>query len=146
MNFDQLLEKFNSRNPYTNAIGIEMTEICFDYAAGKVDYSDKVINRNLHVHGGVYVSLADTVAGAAAHSTGAHYVTQSCSFQFYKATDKGTLFCTARVNHRGRKTCVIAAKLTHEDGTLAGEGLFSFYKISDETNPLHQCMDKPKFR
>jgi len=131
MNLEKLLEEFNSRNPYTNAIGIELTEIRPDFAAGRVKYSNQVINRNLHVHGGVYVSLADTVAGAAAHSTGAHYVTQSCSFQFYKATNQGTLSCTAQVNHRGRKTCVIATKLTHDDGTLAGEGLFSFYKISD---------------
>lgn len=131
MNLEKLLEEFNSRNPYTSAIGIKLTEVRPDFATGLVEYSDKVINRNLHVHGGVYVSLADTVAGAAAHSTGARYVTQSCSFQFYKATSQGTLYCTAQVNHRGRTTCVIAAKLTHEDGALAGEGLFSFYKISD---------------
>ena len=131
MDYERLLKEFNERNPYTNGIGVMMTEVRPDFAAGRVAYSDKVINRNHHVHGGVYVSLADTVAGAAAHSTGARYVTQSCSFQFYKATSEGTLYCTAQVNHRGRKTCVIAAKLTHEDGTLAGEGLFSFFKVSE---------------
>lgn len=131
MDFERLLEEFNNRNPYTNGIGIRMTQARPDFAAGQVDYSEKVINRNHHVHGGVYVSLADTVAGAAAHTTGAHYVTQSCSFQFYKPTQEGALFCTAQVNHRGRKTCIVATKLTHADGTLVAEGLFSFFKVSE---------------
>jgi len=131
MDYTELIKTFNERNPFTNGIGLRITEVKENYAAGEIEYSDKIINRNSHVHGGIYVSLADTIAGAAAHSTGGRYVTQSCSFQFYKSTVEGTLYATGKVRHRGRKTCIIATELTHADGTIVADGLFSFYKISE---------------
>ena len=131
MDYAPLIKEFNERNPFTNGIGLRLTDVKENFAAGEITYSEKITNRNHHVHGGVYVSLADTIAGAAAHSTGAKYVTQSCSFNFYKSTEEGTLYATATVRHRGRKTCIIATELTHEDGALVADGLFSFYKIAD---------------
>ncbi|HHX93333.1 MAG TPA: PaaI family thioesterase [Clostridiales bacterium] len=132
MDIKELAASFSERNPFTNGLGIEVTAIEPDYAEGRIEFAKKISNRSGFVHGGVYMSLADTIASAAVHSRGASYVTQSCSFQFYKATKDETLCCAARVNHRGRKTCVAETKLTHADGTLVGEGLFSFYKVSDE--------------
>lgn len=131
MNYEKLKKIFNENNSFTHAIGIEMTEIKEDFAAGEIPYSENITNRIKNVHGGVYVSFADTVAAAAVHSTGSVYVTQSCSFQFYKATKEETLYCTASVRHRGRKTCIVATELTHADGTIVGDGLFSFFKLSD---------------
>jgi len=132
MDVNKLKASFAESNPYTNGLGIEVTHIEQDFAKGQIAFVKHIQNRSGFVHGGAYMSLADTIASAAVHSLGASYVTQSCSFQFYKATKDETLYCTARVNHRGRKTCVAETKLTHADGTLAGEGLFSFYKVSDQ--------------
>jgi acyl-CoA thioesterase len=131
MDYDKLIKAFNERNPFTNSIGVLVTEAKEDFAAGEVQYSDNITNRNKYVHGGVYLSFADTLAGAAVHTNGAMYVTQSCSFQFYKATQGETLYGSATVRHRGRKTCIVATELKHADGTLVADGLFSFFKISE---------------
>jgi len=131
MDYQKLIKAFNESNPFTNGIGVILTEAKEDFAAGEIQYSDKITNRNHHVHGGVYLSLADTLAGAAVHSNGEMYVTQSCSFQFYKATQGETLYGSATVRHRGRKTCIVATELRHADGKLVADGLFSFFKISE---------------
>lgn len=131
MNYKKLTKIFNEHNAFTHEIGIEMTDIKEDFATAKIPFAEHITNRSEHVHGGIYVSLADTVAAAAVHSKGGLYVTQSCSFQFYKATKGETIYGTATIRHRGKKTCIAATELTHADGTIVGDGLFSFFKISD---------------
>ena len=131
MDYERLTRAFNEHNLFTNAIGIELTEIKEDFAAGKIPYSELITNRSKHVHGGVYVAFADTVAAAAVHSNGGMYVTQSCSFQFYKATQGESIYGSATIRHRGKKTCIAAAELKHADGTIVADGLFSFFKISE---------------
>jgi len=85
-----------------------------------------------HTTGGAYNSLGDAVAGAAARATGAMYVTQGCSLQYYVSTELKELYLYAKatVRHRGSRSCIIAVELFHEDGTLVCDGQFTYCKIS----------------
>jgi uncharacterized protein (TIGR00369 family) len=115
---------FLERPTYVGLTGIDLTEAGPDRAAGRVE-----INENHHqpygvVHGGVYCTLAETLAstGAAlwAMDQGmAGAVGLSNKTDFIRATTDGTLVGVALPIHRGRTQQLWQVEVTREsDGKL----------------------------
>ncbi|ALE72838.1 hypothetical protein Ae168Ps1_1465 [Pseudonocardia sp. Ae168_Ps1] len=82
------------------------------------------------VHGGVYATLLDSACGCAVHSTlpaGTGYTSLDLSVRFLRriTADTGTVTCTGRVVHAGRRTALARAELTDGDGRLLGEATSS---------------------
>ena len=89
-----------------------------------------------YAHGGAIYTIADDVAGYAAHQDGGQYVTQSSSMYFLSNQTDGTLTGTARVRHRGRRTCLIDVTITGENGRLIASGSFVYFRVNEQMRPL----------
>lgn len=75
------------------------------------------------VHGGVAMTLLDSAAGAAVHSTlgdGCGYTTLETKVNLVRAVrpTTGPLLAEGSVVHRGRTVATAASRLVAEDGTL----------------------------
>ena len=75
------------------------------------------------VHGGVIVTLLDSVAGSAVHTTlppGVGYTTVGINTSFLRAVrgDTGTLRAEGRLIRAGRRVALAEADLTDADGNL----------------------------
>lgn len=81
------------------------------------------------VHGGAIYTMADNATGAAAHTDGRYYVTQTSSLHFLRNQSEGTVRAEARVRHRGRATCLVEVDITGTDGVLLATGEFTFFCV-----------------
>ena len=81
------------------------------------------------VHGGAIYTLADNATGAAAHSDGRYYVTQTSALHFLRNQSEGEIQADARVRHRGHSTCLVAVDILGEDEKLLATGEFTFFCV-----------------
>lgn len=81
------------------------------------------------VHGGAIYTLADNATGAAAHTDGRYYVTQTSSLHFLRNQSAGTVRAAAHVRHRGKSTCLVEVDITGADGVLLATGEFTFFCV-----------------
>ena len=124
----RLLEK----NSFGSWIGIELAELEADRAVVRLKPDQQHLNPYGIVHGGVYCTMADTVAGIAARTDGRDYVTQCSSMNFLRSQSEGTIRAEARVRHRGRSTCVVEANVTGTGGKLLATGTMTFFCLGTE--------------
>ena len=80
------------------------------------------------LHGGAYYTLADCAAGSACRTDGRKYVTLHGSLDFIRSARAGQVTARARVEHRGRTTCLVS--ITVDDG--AGTCLLYTSDAADE--------------
>ena len=73
--------------------------------------------------------LADNATGAAAHSDGRYYVTQTSALHFLRNQATGTVRASAWVRHRGKSTVLTAVDITGEGGRLLATGEFTFFCV-----------------
>ena len=81
------------------------------------------------VHGGAIYTLADNATGAAAHSDGRYYVTQTSALHFLRNQATGTVRASAWVRHRGKSTVLTAVDITGDGGRLLATGEFTFFCV-----------------
>ena len=84
------------------------------------------------VHGGAIYTMADNATGAAAHTDGRSYVTQTSSLHFLRNQPEGDILADARVRHRGRSTCLVTVDILGEDKTLLATGEFTFFCVDEK--------------
>lgn len=74
------------------------------------------------VHGGVYASIAETLASigtfAAVHEQGMHAMGLSNSTSFLRPITAGTIHAVARAIHRGRTTWLWDVEISDDDGRV----------------------------
>ena len=78
------------------------------------------------VHGGVYCTLMDQVAGAAACTRGSRCRTVNCETRFLGAAQGDVLLGHAQAIHMGRTIVVMRAWVTDASGTLCADGTYTF--------------------
>jgi uncharacterized protein (TIGR00369 family) len=87
------------------------------------------------VHGGVYASVLDTVAGYAAYTiapAGAEVVTIQLTMNMTAAAKLGDrIIATAKAVHAGRRTAVIQGELRRGDGKLLTTGSATIFFVSE---------------
>jgi len=122
------------KQPYSDYLGIEITDVSDTEATARLEWRPELTDMLGHMTGGAYNALGDAAGGACARATGDMYVTQGCSLQYYVSTEEAdsVLIAHASVRHRGSRTCIVAVEMTHEDGTVACDGQFSYAKINAE--------------
>lgn len=127
---------FEDRPTFVGHTGIELTDATADRAAGHI-----VINENHHqpygvVHGGVYCTLAETLAstGAALWAiqegmAGAVGVTSKTDF--LRPTKEGVLSGEATPIHRGRTQQLWQVNITRDDGKLVAQSQVRLHNVTD---------------
>ena len=118
-----------NRNTFMVHNFIEMEHVEPDRAVFRLDVRPESLNAYGMVHGGAIYTLADNATGAAAHSDGRYYVTQTSALHFLRNQATGTVRASAWVRHRGKTTVLTAVDITGEGGRLLATGEFTFFCV-----------------
>jgi 1,4-dihydroxy-2-naphthoyl-CoA hydrolase len=102
--------------------GLEITEVAEGLAAGRVAVRDELKQLAGLVHGGVYASIAESLASLATHLAvaggGRQAMGLSNQTNFLRPITEGTIHATARARHRGRSTWVWEVEIEDDRGRL----------------------------
>lgn len=118
-----------ARNAFMLYNHMELESLEQDRAVFRLDIRPESKNPFGMVHGGALYTLADNAAGAAAHTDGRLYVTQTSSLHFLRNQAEGAVRAEGRVRHRGRSTCLTEVDLTGEGGELLATGEFTYFCV-----------------
>jgi 1,4-dihydroxy-2-naphthoyl-CoA hydrolase len=103
-------------------VGLEYTELSDEIAAGRVKVRDELKQPAGLVHGGVYASIAESLASFATHLAvmpqGKVATGLSNQTSFLRPITEGTIHATARARHRGRTTWVWEVEFEDDHGRL----------------------------
>ncbi len=118
------------RNGYLQFNQIEMVSMERDRAEFRMKVRPENRNPYGQLHGGAIYTLADNATGAAAHTDGRYYVTQTSALHFIHNLADGYVKAEAHVRHRGRSTCLTAVDIVaEENGKLIATGEFTFFCV-----------------
>ena len=128
---------FEERPTYVGLSGIELTDASSEYAAGRIEITENHQQPYGVVHGGVYCTLAETLAstGAALWAVeqgfaGAVGITNKTDF--LRATTGGVLIGEATPIHRGRTQQLWQINITREeDGKLAAQSQVRLQNVNN---------------
>jgi 1,4-dihydroxy-2-naphthoyl-CoA hydrolase len=102
--------------------GLEVTELTEHVVRGRVTVRDELKQPVGLVHGGVYASMAESLAstgtGLAVIPEGKIGVGLSNQTSFLRPITEGTISAVATVKHRGRTTWVWDVEITDDAGRL----------------------------
>lgn len=111
-----------SMMPLARTIGLTLDHVRPDRVVGTIAYDKALCTAANMLHGGIVVSLADSVAGMCAYLNlpeGASTSTIELKVNFFGAIRGGTATAEAEPLHVGRTTIVVQTNVFHnrEDGT-----------------------------
>lgn len=121
------LERMNASLSYVSHSNIRLTSLIPGHAEGEVAVGPENFGLGETIHGGCLMTLADTVAGAAAMSQGGICVTLDTSFHFLRPATAPTIRCKAAVRKSGRTIRVADVSLSDAAGQEVACGTFTFY-------------------
>jgi len=128
---------FDIKGAYVELNGIDLTEIGPDRGVGRLEIGERHHQPYGVVHGGVYCTLAETVAstGAAVWAIGRGMggaVGVTNKTDFIRATTEGVLIAVAAPIHQGRTQQLWQIDITREDdGKLVAQSQVRLHNISD---------------
>lgn len=125
-------------NAFMHYNHIEVESVEQDRAVFKLTIRPESLNTYGMIHGGAIYTLADNATGAAAHTDGRNYVTQTSAMHFLRNQTEGTVYATAVVRHRGHSTCLTSVDITDDKGKLLATAEFTFFCVDKDR------MDKKK--
>ena len=120
---------------------LELTDLERDRAVVRLEIRPESKNPYGMIHGGALYTLADEASGAAAHTDGRCYVTQSGTLHFLRGQSSGTVRAEGRVRHRGRSTCLVEVDITGEDGRLLATGESIFFCVDADRMAERRASD-----
>ena len=124
--YDALKERANQPGTYAVTGGMRVAELGDGWARGELLLEERHRNPMGIVHGGVYCTLMDQVAGAAACTQGSRCRTVNCETRFLGAAQGDVLLGHAQAIHMGRTIVVMRAWVTDASGTLCADGTYTF--------------------
>jgi 1,4-dihydroxy-2-naphthoyl-CoA hydrolase len=113
---------FNLDQGFDRLYGLEVTELSETLVRGRVEVRDELKQPAGLVHGGVYASIAESLAsigtGLAVIPDGNTAMGMSNQTSFLRPITHGTISAVATVKHRGRTTWVWEVELSDDTGRL----------------------------
>ncbi|MBV9464576.1 MAG: PaaI family thioesterase [Solirubrobacterales bacterium] len=113
---------FSLEGGFDGLYGLEVTEVADGLMRGKVVVRAELKQPGGLVHGGVYASMAESLAstgtGVIVREQGKVVVGMSNQTSFLRPITDGTIHAQARVKHRGRTTWVWEVEITDDAGKL----------------------------
>lgn len=127
MNLQEQMDLVNGENHFMLYNGMRLTHLEADAATVEMDIVQDSQNLLGVVHGGVYFTMADCAAAAAARTDGRSYVTADSDIHFLRGSSEGRLSARAQVRRRGRRACRVVVSITSEEGLLLCDAGFTMY-------------------
>lgn len=134
---ERLFAIINAPRQFNYENGMELTHVQPGLTRGVLRAGPNSVNPEGHIHGGAIATLADTVAGCCACSTGGDCVTSSCSLEYLRPA-RGDLFCEATPKKLGRKLSVIQVVITDSQSKTVATGTFTFFMTQPGEAPDSQ--------
>ncbi|HEX7353895.1 MAG TPA: PaaI family thioesterase [Mycobacteriales bacterium] len=110
--------------PYAGSLGIALHEVTPSLATGSLAWAPERCTAGGILHGGVIMSLADTIGAVCAFlnlPVGARTATIDSTTRLYRPLTAGRLHAAARPTHVGRTVIVVATDLTDDEGRLVAQ-------------------------
>lgn len=117
---------------FREVLGFTVTEWAPNKAVLHVEMSEKHLNRNGFVHGGVFMSLMDSAAGLCGTycpvpGNVRRCITVSMNTHFISPVKEGKLRVEANLVSRGRKMFFVEARISSDEGLVAtGQGALRY--------------------
>ena len=113
---------------YIEYNGIRLTNLEKGHVMGRLEVRPELLNPNKTLHGGVYGTLADTVAifGCVFFYEVASITTINISLSFLKPAKSGTIFAEARMMSQGKSISHWQVDMTDEEGQLLAAAFVSY--------------------
>lgn len=113
--------------PVCALVDFQLTEVAEGRTAGTLEPAEYHYNPFGNVHGGVLVTLMDTVMSSAVHTmlpAGVLYSTLEVKTNFVRGVtaESGTLRCEGHVVHSGSRTATAECRVTDSAGALCAHG------------------------
>lgn len=108
---------------------IDILETDTGYAKAKVNIEPYHLNYFGYVHGGLYYTMADSIAGAVTHRYEGDYVTLDGNIHYMKAVQKGTITGVGKTLQKTRKTVVVEVDLFDEHERHLVRAIFTMYRV-----------------
>ena len=116
---------------FSKDIGIEILELAEGYCVGRIKVEKRHLNPLNTVHGGVFFSLADTICGIAAASTGHGGPTVQGDMDYMRAVRGREIICTARVTKTGSTLSLVDRIITDDTGREVTRTKFIYYRLKE---------------
>jgi acyl-CoA thioesterase len=105
------------KNPYAELVGftLQIGRRGSGTSSAALEVRPELLNPNGVVHGGALFAMADTVMGAALHTTlapGEYCATVEIKIHFLQPVTKGKIRCRTRLVHRGSRIAVLESHLS----------------------------------
>jgi 1,4-dihydroxy-2-naphthoyl-CoA hydrolase len=112
---------------FDNEIGLVFTELTPDGARAQLEVQRKLLQAFGIVHGGVYCSMIETMASAAAYTWlaangGGAVVGVNNNTDFLRAISEGTVYGKAEPVHRGRLQQLWVVTISDSDDRVVARG------------------------
>jgi len=113
---------FTAEQGFDRLYGLEITELSDGFATGRVLVRDELKQAAGLVHGGVYASIAESLASLGTWivvaGDGRQAMGLSNQTSFLRPITEGTIHATARARHRGRTTWIWEVEIEDDQGRL----------------------------
>ena len=136
--YEKLAHYINTVRGYAYLTGIRVTKVDRNYCEGELDITPDKCNYLGIVHGGCLATLADTVAGVAACSTGNGTVTINYGFSFLRPTTGSKVRCVTDPENMRRTVSVFPCSLYDDQDKLVASGQFTFFMTGPLDLATHQ--------
>lgn len=113
---------YTAEQGFDGLYGLEIIELSDGLATGRVLVRDELKQGAGLVHGGVYASIAESLASlgtwVAVAADGRQAMGLSNQTSFLRPITEGTIHATARARHRGRTTWIWEVEIEDDQGRL----------------------------
>ncbi len=118
--------KANKKGSFTDFCGVRITSVGDGTAEAELTVQKHHLNPYGLVHGGVYVTMMDQVAGCVSVSRGSVGVTISSEMRYLAAATGGMLICRGKALRMGRNLAVVETSVVTDAGLTVAEGTYTF--------------------
>lgn len=116
---------------FSKDIGMEVVEVGDGFCIGKIVLEKRHMNPLNTVHGGVFFTLADTICGIAAASTGHGGPTVQGDMDYMRAVRGKEIVCTAKVSKTGKTLTWVDGIITDDTGRECARTKFIYYRLKE---------------
>ena len=121
-----VMERANQKDTFGVENGMRIVAMGDGWARGELHTEVRHGNPMGIVHGGVYCTMMDQVAGTAACTGGGLCRTVNCEVRFLAAAQGDRLISRAEAVRMGRSIAVIRAWVEDAAGTVCADGVYTF--------------------
>ncbi|HJX61558.1 MAG TPA: PaaI family thioesterase [Dehalococcoidia bacterium] len=118
-------------HPFGELIGLNFSQLENGHSRCALQVTDKLLNPNRVLHGGVIYSLADTGMAGALHmelNEDESCATVEISIVYLAAVTAGTLTCDTRLVRRSKRIAILESEVEN-DGRLVAKALGTYSVI-----------------